>query len=100
MSGVVKVLMLMLTGLLLGVGFNTWPVIDDAAFAIGTDALARGLDPVSYGIGLFVGMMLWQIGSVPWASLPERFHQFLVAQMPLYRFVVMGSACIFVLLYL
>ncbi|MFY0611589.1 MAG: hypothetical protein JXQ99_08715 [Hyphomicrobiaceae bacterium] len=99
MSGVVKVLVLMLTGFMLGVGFNTWPVVDEAAFSIGGDILPSGLDPVSYGIGLFVGMMLWQIGSVPWAALPERFHKFLVEQMPFYRFVVMGTACLLVLIY-
>ena len=99
MSGIVKVLVLMLTGLMLGVGFNTWPIVDDVAFPIGGSALERGLDPLSYGVGLFVGMMLWQIGSVPWSTLPERVHKFLAEQMPVYSFVVMGAACLFVLVF-
>ena len=54
---------------------------------------------VSYAIGLLVGMILWQIGSVQWAQLPTRMHQYFIAQMPVYRFVLMGGACVLVLMY-
>lgn len=89
----------MVAGLGLGVAVDTWPIVDEGAFERGTRLGATGIDLVSYGIGLLVGMMLWQIGSVRWAQLPYRLHKYFISQMPLYRFVLMGSACILVLIY-
>ena len=94
MSSFVRVLVLMMTGLGLGGAFDTWPTVER-----GIRLGATGIDMVSYAIGLLVGMMLWQIGSVRWATLPYRLHKYFVSQMPLYRFVLMGSACILVLIY-
>lgn len=89
----------MMMGLGLGVILDSWPILDDSAFERGNGFGVTGIDMVSYGIGLLVGMVLWQIGSVRWAMLPFRLHKYFVSQMPLYRFVLMGSACILVLIY-
>lgn len=90
---------MMLAGLGLGVAFNTWPVLDEATFADESGFGISGLDIISYAIGLLVGMMLWQISSVRWAAMPYRVHKYFVSQMPVYRFVVLASACVLVLVY-
>ncbi len=89
----------MMSGLAIGVAFDTWPILDDGIFDRGSRLNAAGIDMVSYAIGLLVGMILWQIGSVQWTQLPTRMHQYFIAQMPVYRFVLMGGACVLVLMY-
>ena len=89
----------MMTGLAIGVAFDTWPILEDGFFDRRHVVDANGIDMASYAIGLLIGMILWQFGSVQWAQLPTRMHQYFVAQMPLYRFVLMGGACVLVLIY-
>lgn len=97
MTGFVRVCVLLVAGLALGIGYNAWPGAGGADYA---SADGNGtFDVVSYASGLVVGMMLWQIGSVPWSALPARLHQYLMSQMHFYQFAMMGAACLFVLIY-
>jgi hypothetical protein len=90
----------MMFGLALGLAFNTWPIAEEARFALGNGVAAGGIDMFSYGAGLVAGMMLWQIGSVPWAALPKQMHLFLVSKVEFYKFIALGSACVAILFYL
>ncbi|MFT7577034.1 MAG: hypothetical protein ACI9XZ_003427 [Alphaproteobacteria bacterium] len=99
MSWLVRGLVLLMFGLALGLAFNTWPIAEEARFATGNGVTANSIDIFSYGAGLVVGMMLWQIGSVPWAALPKQMHHFLVSKMEFYKFIALGSACVAILFY-
>lgn len=99
MSIVVRLLVLMVLGLALGLAFNSWPIAEDARHALGNGVTPGSLDMISYGAGLAAGMMLWQVGSVPWAAMPKHFHRFLVSKVEFYKFIAVASACIAVLIY-
>ena len=99
MSALVRIVMLMVTGLALGIALNTWPGAQDARLLLGNSGGAAELNLPSYASGLIVGMILWQISSVRWATLPRRLRRFFMSQMQFYQFVVMGSACVLVLIY-
>ena len=89
----------MMIGLAIGIGLDTWPILGGGNIASDSRFVTAGVDMISYATGLFVGMILWQIGSVQWAQLPTRLHQYFMAQMPVYRFLLMGGACVLVLIY-
>lgn len=99
MSSLVRVLLLMMAGLAIGVALDTWPILDQGLLVSDSRFVAAGIDMISYATGLFVGMILWQIGSVQWAQLPTRMHQYFMEQMPIYRFLLMSGACLLVLIY-
>jgi hypothetical protein len=92
MSGVVKASFLLFVGLALGVCFNEWPITGDAVVTATGDLGV--IDMMSYAAGLVAGMVLWQIGSVPWVELPGKVQHYMAAQMHFYQFVVVGGACV------
>jgi len=101
MSGLVKVLVLLFVGLALGVGYNAWPIAGGAYLsATGTAGVAPAIDIISYATGITVGMLLWQLGSVPWVEMPVHVQKYLASKMEFYQLLIFGGACIGVLLYL
>jgi hypothetical protein len=98
MSIVVKACLLLFTGTALGLGYNAWPALGLGS-SIHGEILGGSVDVVSYAIGLIVGMVLWQAGSVQWAALPTQMHQYLMSQMHFYQFIALGAGCLFVLVY-
>jgi len=100
MSGMVKVLFLTMVGVACGLGYNAWPLAVDADLPLLSDIAPRSLELTSYAMGLAVGMALWSIAGVPWVELPARAQDYLAAQVHVYQFVVLGGACLLVLLYL
>jgi len=100
MSGTVKFLFLLMLGVVFGMGYNAWPIPADSDLPILADIAPRSIDLTSYAMGAAMGMALWQIASVPWGELPARTQQFLAAQVHVYQFVVLGGACLLVLIYI
>ena len=98
MSRLVKASFVLFVGLALGVCFNARAITGDAVLTATGDLGA--IDILSYAAGLVAGMVLWQIGSVPWVELPGKVQHYLAAQMHFYQFAVIGGACILVLIYL
>ena len=87
-------------GLLLGVAYNETEPMSDVAGATGIAQIPIGLELTSYGAGMIIGMMLWQIGSVPWRQLPRRFNRFLASKFEFYKFIIMATGCLVVLFYI
>jgi hypothetical protein len=98
MSSFAKLLVLVFFGMAVGVAFNEWSATLPKTVGGPGQALSR-LDLQSYGVGLVAGMLLWQIGIVPWGELPGRFRQYLLAKTRIYQFAVIGAACVLVLIY-
>jgi hypothetical protein len=99
MSGLVKLLLLAFFGLAVGVIYNEWSASLPETVAGPGQPLTR-LDLQSYGVGLVAGMLLWQIGAVPWNELPGRVRRYLLSKTHIYQFVVVSAACVAVLIYL
>lgn len=99
MSGVVRLMVSLVVGLVLGIGYNAWPIDTQGAFATGASGAIQHLDIMSYCSGMLVGILLWQISSVPWAALPQRVNTYLASQMHFYQFVALGGACVAILAY-
>lgn len=99
MSGIVRLMVSLVVGLALGISYNAWPIAGDVSFASGRSAV-HTIDIMSYVSGMMVGIVLWQISSVPWAQLPQQVNAYLASQMHFYQFVVLGAACVAVLVYL
>ena len=99
MSGLVKVTFLLFFGLVLGFSYNAWPVVSNAPYGVAGASDLQAVDIISYAAGLVVGMVLWQIGSVPWSAVPARLRAYLASQLHFCQFVMMGAACIAVLVY-
>ena len=99
MSGMVKVLFLLMVGVACGMGYNAWPLVIDADLPLLSDIAPRSVDMASYAMGLAAGMALWSIAGVPWVELPARVQSYLAAQVHFYQFVVLGGACLAILIY-
>ncbi len=102
MTAFVKIFLLLFVGLALGIAYNAWPLATTGLLPSPGPAANAGvehLEMFSYATGLIVGMMLWQIGTVQWGSMPARLQSYLLSQMQLYQFVLMGGACLAVLIY-
>ena len=99
MTGFVQVLVLLLIGLALGIGFNESSIGAEFGLVSASASGAARLDMTSYAAGLLVGMLLWQVGSVPWGALPARLQSYLVSQVHFYQFMAIGAACVAVLIY-
>lgn len=99
MSTFVRLLVLTVLGLAFGLAFNDLPLAEDARYALGNGITPGSIDMFSYGAGLVTGMILWQVGSIPWAAMPKHFHQFLVSKVEFYKFLAIASACVAVLIY-
>lgn len=100
MSGLVRIIISMLVGLALGIVYNAWMPLDLASLRGGPGGQPVVFDMVSYGAGLLVGMVLWQVGNVPWSALPGYVQTYLASQMQFYQFVIVGALCLGVLFYL
>lgn len=99
MPGLVKFAFLVFIGLALAMGYNAWPIAADGTLPIVGRGGPATLDVMSYAGGLITGMLLWQVGTVPWLELPTRIHTYLAAQVQFYQFVLFGGACVAILFY-
>jgi len=98
MSSVAKLFVLVFFGVVAGVAFNEWSATLPKTVGGPGQPLAR-LDLQSYGVGLIAGILLWQIGSVPWGELPGRVRHYLLSKTHIYQFAMIGAACVLVLIY-
>lgn len=98
MSSFAKLLVLVFFGIAAGVAFNEWSATLPKTVG-GPGQVFSLLDLKSYGVGLVAGILLWQIGSVPWGQLPGRFRQYLLSKTHIYQFAMIGAACVLVLIY-
>ena len=99
MSSITKLLVLAFFGLAACVVYNEWSATLPETIGGPGQPLTR-LELQSYGVGLAAGMVLWQLVSVPWAELPGRVRRYLLSKTHIYQFIVVGAACVAVLIYL
>jgi hypothetical protein len=92
---------LMAGGLLLaGTGMLVYQALSGGALPRPGARSAAGIDYVSFGIGLALGLMLAEIARLSWADMPRRAIAWMIANRRNAKYCAYGMASVVVLFYL